>query len=282
MEAVATKLSNDPGWSLRADLALCYRVVAHYGLTDQIYTHISARVPGTQDRFWLNRIGVGFDEMTAGDLIEVGFDAPPEEEPGEVPGEAPGDVTADQVNRAGHTIHSAILMARDEVGCALHLHSRAGMAVAALEEGLMPLNQISMQFYDRISYHDYEGIALDLDEIAGGHLVEGDAQAVEQEAVLGPGDARRDVGVDQIGQAVVRDHAVAERQVDAHAPQPVVVVCLRHGFHRPSSSIAIPSYQGSVLYPAPGSRGQSLFSRARSQWREMRAGQAAPAPQNQG
>ena len=164
MEAVATKLSNERNWNPRADLALCYRLVAHYGLTDQIYTHISARVPGSGDRFWLNRIGVGFDEMTAGDLIEVGFDAPPEDPPGEVPGEAPGDVTADQVNRAGHTIHSAILMARDEVGCALHLHSRAGMAVAALEEGLMPLNQISMQFYHRISYHDYEGIALDLDE----------------------------------------------------------------------------------------------------------------------
>ena len=156
MEAVAASFSDDPSRRLRVDLALCYRVVAHYGLTDQIYTHISARVPGSGDRFWLNRIGVGFDEMTAGDLIEVGFDAPPEE--------APGDVTADQVNRAGHTIHSAILMARPDVSCALHLHSRAGMAVAALEEGLLPLNQISMQFYNRIAYHDYEGIALDLDE----------------------------------------------------------------------------------------------------------------------
>ncbi len=156
MEAVAAKLSNDPGWSLRADLALCYRVVAHYGLTDQIYTHISARVPGSGDRFWLNRIGVGFDEMTAGDLMEVGLEAPPENDP--------GDIEADRVNRAGHTIHSAIYLARPEAGCALHLHSRAGMAVAALEEGLLPLNQISMQFYDRLAYHDYEGIALDLDE----------------------------------------------------------------------------------------------------------------------
>jgi len=152
MEAAAANLSNDPGWALRADLALCYRVVAHYGLTDQIYTHISARVPGAGDRFLLNRLGPSFDEMTAGDLMEVGFEAPPEE--------VPGDIKADKVNRAGHTIHSAIYMARPEVGCALHLHSRAGMAVAALEEGLLPLNQISMQFYDRLAYHDYEGIAL--------------------------------------------------------------------------------------------------------------------------
>ena len=72
MEAVATSFSDDPGWSLRVDLALCYRVVAHYGLTDQIYTHISARVPGAEDRFLLNRMGVGFDEMTASDLVEVG------------------------------------------------------------------------------------------------------------------------------------------------------------------------------------------------------------------
>ena len=158
MEAVAAKLRNDPGWSTRVDLALCYRLVAHYGLTDQIYTHVSARVPGAENRFLLNRMGIGFDEMTAGDLMEVGFDAPPEE--------VPGEVTADQVNRAGHTIHSAIYMARPDAGCALHLHSRAGMAVAALEEGLLPLNQISMQFYDRTAYHDYEGIALDPDERA--------------------------------------------------------------------------------------------------------------------
>lgn len=162
MEAVATKLRNDPAWNLRVDLALCYRVVAHYGLTDLIYTHISARVPGTEDRFLLNRMGIGFDEMTAADLVEVGYDAPPEEAPG--PEGTPSEVTADRVNRAGHTIHSAILMARPDVGCALHLHSRAGMAVAALDEGVMPLNQISMQFYDRIAYHDYEGVALDLDE----------------------------------------------------------------------------------------------------------------------
>ncbi len=156
MEAVATSFGNDPGWSLRVDLALCYRVVAHYGLTDQIYTHISARVPGAENRFLLNRMGVGFDEMTASDLVEVGVDALPEA--------APDDTEAGGVNRAGHTIHSAIHMARPEVGCALHLHSRAVMAVAALEQGLMPLNQISMQFYDRVAYHDYEGIALDLDE----------------------------------------------------------------------------------------------------------------------
>ncbi len=156
MDAVATELSNARDWDLRVDLALCYRVVAHYGLTDQIYTHISARAPGAEDRFLLNRMGVGFDEMTASDLVEVAIDALPEA--------APRETEAGGVNRAGHTIHSAVYMARPELGCALHLHSRAVMAVAALEGGLMPLNQISMQFHDRIAYHDYEGIALDLDE----------------------------------------------------------------------------------------------------------------------
>ncbi len=82
MEAAATIPNDDRAWRVRVDLALCYRMVAHYGLTDLIYTHISARVPGTQDRFLLNRLGVAFDEMTASDLIEVGTDAPPEDSDG--------------------------------------------------------------------------------------------------------------------------------------------------------------------------------------------------------
>ncbi len=152
MEAAATIPNDDRAWRVRVDLALCYRVVAHYGLTDLIYTHISARVPGTQDRFLLNRLGVAFDEMTASDLIEVGT------------GAAPKESDAAPINLAGYTIHSAVHMARPDVACALHLHSRASMAVAALERGLLPLNQISMQFHDRLAYHDYEGVALDLDE----------------------------------------------------------------------------------------------------------------------
>jgi ribulose-5-phosphate 4-epimerase/fuculose-1-phosphate aldolase len=152
MEAAATIPNDDRAWRVRVDLALCYRMVAHHGLTDLIYTHISARVPGTPDRFLLNRLGVAFDEMTASDLIEVGTDGPPAES------------DAAPINLAGYTIHSAIHMARPDVACALHLHSRASMAVAALERGLLPLNQISMQFHDRLAYHDYEGIAFDLDE----------------------------------------------------------------------------------------------------------------------
>ncbi len=152
MEATATKIKEDLLQATRVDLALCYRLVAHYGMTDQIYTHISARVPGTPDRFLLNRHGVAFDEMTAGDLVEVGIDGLPD---------GPEDRL---VNRAGFTIHSAIYMGRPDAGCAIHLHSRAGMAVAALERGLLPVNQISMRYYNRLAYHDYEGIALDLDE----------------------------------------------------------------------------------------------------------------------
>ena len=152
MEAAATIHNDDRRWRVRVDLALCYRLVAHHGMTDLIYTHISARVPGTQDRFLLNRMGVAFDEMTASDLVEVGT------------GDPPKNSDAAPINLAGFTIHSAIHMARPDVSCALHLHSRATMAVAALKRGLLPLNQISMQFYGRLAYHDYEGVALDLDE----------------------------------------------------------------------------------------------------------------------
>jgi ribulose-5-phosphate 4-epimerase/fuculose-1-phosphate aldolase len=138
--------------AVRIDLAAAYRLVDHFGMADLIYTHISARVPGHDDRFLINPYGLLFDEITASNLVAVDINGKPWDD--------------EDVNPAGFVIHSAVLGARPDVGCVVHTHSHAGMAVAAVEQGLMPLNQKSMQFYDRIAYHDYEGISLDVDERA--------------------------------------------------------------------------------------------------------------------
>lgn len=137
---------------LRVDLAACYRLVAHFGWTDLIYTHISARVPGRHDRYLLNPFGLRFDEVTASNLLKVDLDGTPVEP------------SAHEVHKAGFVIHSAIHRRRADANCVLHLHTRAGMAVSALEEGLLPLTQHAMLFHGRIGYHESEGLALDLDE----------------------------------------------------------------------------------------------------------------------
>jgi len=136
---------------LRRELAAVYRLVDHFGLADLIFTHISARLPG--DRFLINPYGLLFDEITASSLVEVGLDGLA------LRGAAP-------VNPAGFVIHSAIHAARPDVGCVLHTHSRAGCAVAAQADGLLPLNQMAMEFWGHLGYHDYEGVALDLGEQA--------------------------------------------------------------------------------------------------------------------
>lgn len=139
-------------WATRVQLAAAYRLAAKFRLTDLIYTHISARVPGRHDQFLINPHGWFFDEITASSLVKIDLDG------------KPIDDDRFEVNAAGFTIHSALHQARQDVECVAHLHTTAGMAVAALECGLLPLNQISMQFYNRVSYHDYEGISLELDE----------------------------------------------------------------------------------------------------------------------
>jgi ribulose-5-phosphate 4-epimerase/fuculose-1-phosphate aldolase len=138
--------------AVRVDLAAAYRLVDHFGMADLIYTHVSARVPGRENRFLINAYGLLFEEITASSLVAVDLDG------------NPCDDAA--VNPAGFVIHSAIYAARPDVCSVVHTHSHAGMAVAALEQGLMPLNQKSMPFYNRVAYHDYEGISLDVDERA--------------------------------------------------------------------------------------------------------------------
>ena len=139
-------------WQTRVDLAACYRLVAHYEMTDLIYTHISARLPDQFDHFLLNPFGVMFEEVTASNLLKLDMN---------------GDAVDDspyEPNPAGFTIHSAVLAVRPDVDCVLHTHTTAGMAVASTECGLLPLTQTSLPFYNRLAYHDYEGPALELDE----------------------------------------------------------------------------------------------------------------------
>ena len=137
--------------TLRRDLAAAYRLAARFGWDDTIYTHFSVRLPGVAPRFLINPFGLLFEEVRASDLIVVDMEGRVLE------GEA-------DYNIAGFTIHSAVHMARGDAHCVLHTHTLAGMAVAAADNGLAQLNQISAEFHRRVGYHGYEGIALDLGE----------------------------------------------------------------------------------------------------------------------
>jgi len=140
---------------VRRDLATLYRLIAAFRMTDIIDTHISVRVPGTADHFLINRYGVLFNEMRPEDLVKIDFNGRPVD---------PGDEDQNRVNAAGFTIHSAVHMARHDLSCVVHTHTADGIAVACQEDGLLPLNQHALRFYGRLGYHDYEGIALDLEE----------------------------------------------------------------------------------------------------------------------
>jgi len=139
-------------WEQRVNLAACYRLVAQFGWTDLIFTHISARVPGPEHHFLINPYGMLFDEITASSLVKVGLD-------GRKVMDSPYDI-----NPAGFTIHSAIHAARDDANCVLHVHSVNGIAVSAQRDGLLPLSQHSIYVLPSLAYHDYEGIALNADE----------------------------------------------------------------------------------------------------------------------
>lgn len=140
---------------VREQLAGLYRLVAHLRMTDIIDTHISARVPGPHEHFLINRYGVLFHEMTADSLVKVDLQGNPVDS---------GDAESSRINAAGFTIHSAVHMARHDIACVIHTHTQAGIAVACQKHGLLPLSQHALRFYERIGYHDYEGIALELGE----------------------------------------------------------------------------------------------------------------------
>ncbi len=139
--------------ALRVQLAAAYRLVDHFGWTELIYGHLTARVPGPEVHFLINPFGLNYDEMTASNLVKIDLD---------------GNVVSDSdypVNRAGFVIHSAIHMANSETHrCVMHTHTRAGMAICAIEEGLMPVSMFATSFHDDLANHDYEGPSLELDE----------------------------------------------------------------------------------------------------------------------
>lgn len=139
-------------WKIRVDLAAAYRLVAHHGWDDLIFTHLSARIPGPEHHFLLNPYNLMFEEVTASSLVKVDLDGHPVE---------PSPFIT---NPAGFTIHSAIHMAREDAQAVMHLHTPHGQAVSAHSEGLLPLTQTAMLIRDEIAYHDYEGVAVDLDE----------------------------------------------------------------------------------------------------------------------
>ena len=135
-------------WTVRVDLAAAYRLVAMYGWSDLVFTHISARIPGPAHHFLINPYGLMFDEITASSLIRIDqqcnklHDSPY------------------PVNPAGFTIHSCVHAAREDAGCVLHTHSRAGVAISAKKEGLLPISQQSTFVLPLLAYHGYEGVAL--------------------------------------------------------------------------------------------------------------------------
>jgi ribulose-5-phosphate 4-epimerase/fuculose-1-phosphate aldolase len=139
---------SDVEWQLRVDLAACYRLVARHGWSDLIFTHISARLPGEGHEFLINPYGLMFHEITASSLIRI---------------DASGNALNASpfgVNKAGFVIHSAVHAARADVGCVLHTHTRAGVAVSAQRCGVLPISQQSTFVLASLAYHDYEGVAI--------------------------------------------------------------------------------------------------------------------------
>lgn len=139
-------------WQTRIDLAACYRLVAAFGWSDLIFTHITARIPGTDHEFLINPYGMMFDEITASSLVKINL-------AGQKLDDSPFPI-----NPAGFTIHSAIHAAREDAICVLHTHSVNGAAVAAQEGGVLPISQPSIFVLNSLAYHDYEGLALNEDE----------------------------------------------------------------------------------------------------------------------
>jgi ribulose-5-phosphate 4-epimerase/fuculose-1-phosphate aldolase len=146
-------LVSEAEWNARVNLAAAYRLIAHFGMSDLIYNHITCHVPGSEGEFLINPYGMMYEEMNASCLIRINLE-------GEIlfnPNPTYG------INPAGYVIHSAIHAARPDVDCVIHTHTRAGMAVSALACGLMPIAQTNMRF-GKIAYHEYEGVAVDVDE----------------------------------------------------------------------------------------------------------------------
>ncbi len=152
MNTIQSQVS-EAEWQTRKDLAAAYQLAALHRWTDHIYTHISARVPGEDNHFLLNAYGLMFDEVTASNLVKVDLE-----------GKVLLDATGLGINLAGFVIHGAIHAHRHDAFCVMHTHTQAGIAVSAQKRGLRMLSQHAMRFHDKVAYHDYEGVVLDMDE----------------------------------------------------------------------------------------------------------------------
>jgi ribulose-5-phosphate 4-epimerase/fuculose-1-phosphate aldolase len=150
--SLRTRVSQEE-WEMRCDLAAAYQLAAQYRWTDLIYTHFTARVPGTTDQYLINPYGLMFDEITASSLVKIDH-----------AGNVLEDVTGLGTNYAGFVIHGAVHQARPDVKCVIHTHTRAGVAVSTQKCGLLPISQHALHVYGMLTYHDYEGVALDIDE----------------------------------------------------------------------------------------------------------------------
>ena len=139
-------------WQARVDVAAAYRLIAHYGWGDVIYNHSSMRVPGEERKFLIKQHELLYTEVTASNLVKVSMDDDLDESSG--------------VNRPGFTLHGGVLSARPDVNCAVHVHTETGMALAGLQHGLRMVSQPAVRFFNRIGYHDYEGITEDFGERA--------------------------------------------------------------------------------------------------------------------
>lgn len=149
----ATRKRYSPAeWQTRLELAAAYRLIRHFGLSDLVYNHLTARIPGTDEEILINPYGLMYDEITASNLLKIDVD-------GNKLDESPYDI-----NPAGYVIHSAVHKARHDVQCVMHTHSHAATAVSALDMGYVPVSQTGFMFYNRVAYHDYEGVAVNLDE----------------------------------------------------------------------------------------------------------------------
>ena len=151
-DATSPEAMSPEEWARRVDLAACYRMIAHLGWDDLIFTHISARVPGPEHHFLINPYGLMFEEVTASSLVKIDLAG------------RQVDGSGAAINPAGFVIHSAVHEARDDAECVIHLHTPQGVAVSAQPAGLRPASQTALYALATLAYHDYEGVALETDE----------------------------------------------------------------------------------------------------------------------
>jgi ribulose-5-phosphate 4-epimerase/fuculose-1-phosphate aldolase len=214
-------------WQVRVDLAACYRLMPLFGMSDLVYNHITARIPGREERLLINPYGLMYEEITASSLVTI-----------DLAGNVLFNPDSDcGINQAGYVIHSAVHGARHDVGCVIHTHTRAGMAVSALKCGLLPLTQTAMRF-GNVTYHDYESVAIDLDEQKRlvGDLGTSDVMVLRNHGLLAVGP-----NIAQAFNAMYWLEMACRAQVDAMAcntelqlPSPEVVVKTAH-LYRPET-----------------------------------------------